>query len=28
MAFRIVNRADGITNYFWKARPADPAEDA
>lgn len=22
MTFRIVNRADGITNYFWKARPA------
>jgi 3-hydroxy-3-methylglutaryl CoA synthase/uncharacterized OB-fold protein len=28
MTFRVVNRADGITNYFWKARPADPVEAA
>ena len=30
MTFRVVNRADGITNYFWKARPAAPttAKDA
>lgn len=28
MTFRVVNRADGITNYFWKARPADKARPA
>ncbi len=30
MTFRRLNRADGIQNYFWKAKPVrtdDPRED-
>lgn len=28
MTFRLVNQADGLRNYFWKARPVPAAEGA